>query len=552
MKTIIITLISILLTLSSVAQQGINYKALIKDSAGNAIADQSITVQFAILQGSTNVYTETHTPTTNANGIIIINIGKGSVQSGDFAAIDWAGDEHFLHVQIDTGNGLVDVGTTQFMAVPYALNAANVSTKIDDLEDGKHDGSSLFLGENSGKNDDSSDNRNTGIGFNSLFSNTTGNSNSANGYEALFSNTTGSNNSANGAHALQKNTTGENNTTNGFRTLNSNTTGSFNTANGYRALNFNTTGNFNTANGSLALFVNKEGNRNSANGYLALYSNTIGSDNTANGNRALNSNTEGNWNTANGTDALLSNITGDQNTANGFQALRSNISGNRNTAIGTDALFANSSGALNVANGYLALSNSRTGNGNTAIGYSALSNVTTGSNNIGVGFNAQVPSGAGNYQVQIGDSGITYAGIQVAWTITSDKRWKDNIRQLPYGLNMVTRLEPVDYIRKNNSIKTREIGFIAQDVEQLLQDLGYVDQGFLTKDDNGYISLRYNDLIPILTKAIQEQQIIINNLQSKVNKQNDRMRAVADNNELQNKTLQQLAQRIERLESSNQ
>ena len=45
--------------------------------------------------------------------------------------------------------------------------------------------------------------------------------------------------------------------------------------------------------------------------------------------------------------------------------------------------------------------------------------------------------------------------------------------------------------------------------EKLIQELGYDDQGFLTKDDQGRMSLRYNDLISLLTKAIQEQQSII-------------------------------------------
>jgi hypothetical protein len=99
--------------------------------------------------------------------------------------------------------------------------------------------------------------------------------------------------------------------------------------------------------------------------------------------------------------------------------------------------------------------------------------------------------------------------------VTSDIRWKDQVRNLPYGLNMVSQLRPVDYIRKNNEKQTREIGFIAQEVEKTLATIGYKDQGFLTKDDKGYLSIRYNDLIPILTKAIQEQQAQIEALNTK-------------------------------------
>lgn len=126
MKTKLIIAFALLVTLTTVAQQGINYKALIKDNGGNVVANQNITVQFSILQGAVNVYQETHNPTTDANGIVIVNIGEGTT-ADDFSSINWESDDHFLNVQIDTGSGLTDMGTTQFMAVPYAISAANVS-----------------------------------------------------------------------------------------------------------------------------------------------------------------------------------------------------------------------------------------------------------------------------------------------------------------------------------------------------------------------------------------------------------------------------------------
>src|SRR5690606_33402763 len=105
------------------AQQGINYKAIIKDGSGNVVANDLIQVQFTILQGAASVYQETHSPTTDANGIVILNIGEGAPISGTFNAIDWSADDHYLNVQINTGGGLTDMGTTQFMAVPYAMHA---------------------------------------------------------------------------------------------------------------------------------------------------------------------------------------------------------------------------------------------------------------------------------------------------------------------------------------------------------------------------------------------------------------------------------------------
>jgi hypothetical protein len=113
------------------AQDGINYKALIKDNLGAVVANQTIDVRFTIIAdtGPTTVYKETHTSaTTDANGIVILTIGDGT--TGDtFIDIDWGSDTHSLKVGIDIEQdaSFVDLGTTQFMTVPYALHAKTVT-----------------------------------------------------------------------------------------------------------------------------------------------------------------------------------------------------------------------------------------------------------------------------------------------------------------------------------------------------------------------------------------------------------------------------------------
>jgi len=533
MKRKLLYLLPLLFVSLSFAQQGINYKALIKDGSGNIVANQNITIQFLILKGAgmSLQYQETHSSMTDVNGIVIVNIGKGTPNSGIFGTIDWGNDDYYLNVKINTGSGLTDMGTTQFMAVPYALYATNIASnglKVNTLADGKSDanGSSLFLGKDAGLADDGTDNANLGVGFEALKSNSSGYDNTATGYQALrsnttgfdnsavgigslYSNTTGAENTANGAWALYANTTGNDNTANGYSALSSNTTGSRNTANGASALNKNTTGQYNTANGYLALLNSTTANYNTALGSQALYQNTTGSSNTANGYLALYKNTLGNDNTASGRNALYSNTSGNANTANGYLALYNNTSGNFNTAYGRSSLEFYTIGNFNTAVGYNALNSMTTGTYNTAIGIDALRFITSGSNNIGVGNYAQVPNAEGSNQIRMGGANISYAGIQVAWTVTSDISWKKDIRELPFGLNMISKLRPVDYIRKNNENETREMGFIAQDVELTLKELGYDDQGFLTKDDEGRMSLRYNDFIALLTKGMQEQQQII-------------------------------------------
>jgi hypothetical protein len=108
----------------------INYKASIRSAGGVVVSNSAVTVQFRILEGvaQTNVYQETHTPTTDANGIVILNIGEGSVNNGEFATIDWASDDHFLNTWIDTGTGLTNMGVTAFSTVPYAIQTQHALT----------------------------------------------------------------------------------------------------------------------------------------------------------------------------------------------------------------------------------------------------------------------------------------------------------------------------------------------------------------------------------------------------------------------------------------
>ena len=129
MKSLITILAVIFISISGFSQSGINYKAIIKDGGGNILVSQAVDLQFIIYEGAAltnNVYQESHTTNTDANGIVIVNIGEGTT-TDVFTDVAWGNDEHWLNVQVDTGTGLMDLGTTQFMAVPYALNAANVS-----------------------------------------------------------------------------------------------------------------------------------------------------------------------------------------------------------------------------------------------------------------------------------------------------------------------------------------------------------------------------------------------------------------------------------------
>jgi hypothetical protein len=164
-----------------------------------------------------------------------------------------------------------------------------------------------------------------------------------------------------------------------------------NVAIGQSALSSTTTGfqgNYITAVGYEALKNDTWGYFNTGIGSSALFSNTTGLANTAVGSNSLYNNTTANYNTAVGVSALGSNTTGENNTASGAGSLQYNTTGEQNSAFGKNTLSSNTTGSINTATGTGALSSNTAGGANTANGANALLSNTTGSNNNATGFNS--------------------------------------------------------------------------------------------------------------------------------------------------------------------
>jgi hypothetical protein len=257
-----------------------------------------------------------------------------------------------------------------------------------------------------------------------------------------------------------------------------------NTAIGKDAFNATSTGVRNTASGVAALHLNTTGIGNTANGYQALYSNTTGNHNTASGWGVLSSNTTGNHNTANGWGAMGVNSTGNENTAAGNEALGSNQTGNYNTAVGTYAL------------------NRSLGHGNTALGQNAGYNRNpadffTGNSNIYIGQDVSPGSLTESNTIRIGNSyqsktfiaGIasTYVSSAVPvyvkadgqlGTVTSSRRYKDNIQDMGEASRGLMQLRPVTFHFKPeyaSGPRTRQYGLIAEEVAQVYPELVQYD-----------------------------------------------------------------------------
>lgn len=107
----------------------------------------------------------------------------------------------------------------------------------------------------------------------------------------------------------------------------------------------------------------------------------------------------------------------------------------------------------------------------------------------------------GAYNLQVNGTGVWGAG---AYVNGSDARIKDDIAPLASGLDVVAKLKPVQFRYKESWSKDTSLqpGFIAQELQAALADQPYVDGVVLQGPE--YMSVAYQSLIPLLTKAIQE------------------------------------------------
>lgn len=443
--------------------QSFQYQAVVRDALGNPVLNQPVGVQCSILQGSmtgTSVYTETHSPATNAFGVVSLAVGNGTVQSGDFSQIDWAIGPYFLKVEIDPAGGTnyVDMGATQLLSVPYAMYAAQAGSAAGGLWDST--GVDIY-NTNSGK---------VGVGTNappakfvvqgdSTMADTiplfevkdrdghtvfivypdsarlyVGDNNGTKTNKGAFA-VSGRNTAKQPTHDFLWVTpdstrifTGD--TVTGFAVENivsggtesylkltpqnyfighqsgdSITTGVFNSFFGYQAGMNTKTGYWNVFMGYQAGKANVSGQRNIYIGYLSGTSNQTGWNNTFIGNESGKTNTTGIDNLFIGHVAGRQNLTGQGNCFLGTGAGRDNAAGSWNTYIGLNAGSVSQSGHgvfIGSGSGF----NNTTGEGNIFIGSFSGSLNTTGYSNIYVGYGAGMNNPSGVENVCVGK----YAG----------------------------------------------------------------------------------------------------------------------------------------------
>lgn len=116
---------------SAQSPNAIPYQAVVRNSTGDILANQAVSIRFSIHQSSANgsvLYKETQSGTSNSLGLVNLVIGQGVPVTGTLAVINWGNGAKYLQVEMDIngGNSYVDMGSMQMMSVPYALSAGNL------------------------------------------------------------------------------------------------------------------------------------------------------------------------------------------------------------------------------------------------------------------------------------------------------------------------------------------------------------------------------------------------------------------------------------------
>ena len=412
-----------------------------------------------------------------------------------------------------------------------------------------------FFGRNAGMGTSgaSTGGQNAFFGAESGRSDTTGGYNSFFGYRAGEANTTGGGNVFAGNSAGQKNTQGNENTFVGSEAGRENLTGSRNAFFGKYA-GLNTTASNNVAAGYGAGVNNTGGSANIFVGTSAGASNT-----TESGNTFVGSNSNGAAGVSNATaigqralvtqsDSLVLGSINGQNgaTANtnvgiGTSAPRTQLHIRKDApgALGPVITLMNGSGGASAGaaidfNGYDTGSNPPTARILSTDDNSASSELSFWTKNPGAATNQLMRRmtlhSNGDITLGVSDDTITttvYGKLTVSNEVcaqnvpcASDARLKQNITGLGYGLKDLLRLRPVSWHWKARPEGMLQLGFVAQEVEPVMPEL--VLRG---EDASKPLGLNYMGFLPVVIKAVQEQQAQIERQQAVIAAQREQLRS---------------------------
>lgn len=513
--------------------QAFKYQAVARDGAGAPLTNQAVSFQISILQGSASgasVYSETHNVSTNGFGLVNLEIGNGSTVSGNFSTIAWGSNSYFLEVRLDEtgGTSYQLMGTSQLLSVPYALYAETAgsgggggATVLNDLTDVNSSGAST--------NQVLTWNGSSWVPTTPVDNNTTYSAGSG----LTLSGTTFSNSAPDQTVTL----------TQGGATTISGT---------YPNFTISSTDNNTTYSAGTGLTLS--GTTFSGPWTIASGNVYRNSGNVGIGNSAPAYNLDITHNSTGTTDNVAIFLDGEGFTDAGTNAFGFRSEFNGNGAASNFGVFSEMTGTAEATGanygGYFSLPSgtaeslmgvrSQIGDGATVRNYAFYGHSagTSATFNIGGIFIADGVSANDNYAIYAagsnGGGGAAYAGyfdgdVTVTGTFSnpSDKKLKTNISDMPSALNKLKTLKvkSYDYIQDKTLKlpKGTQFGFIAQDMELVYPELvnnqkqiKMIDGKDAGAESVEYKAINYIGMVPILTKALQEQQELIEKLEKRI------------------------------------
>lgn len=306
------------------------------------------------------------------------------------------------------------------------------------------------------------------------------------GYEAGRMNQTGVQNHFSGFRAGRNNVTGSLNHFSGWNAGYSNTTGGSNVYLGFGA-GYTSNGSYNVFVGSAAGFTTANGSYNTAVGNNAAMFMTDGIHNDFSGYYSGYNTTTGSFNAFSGSFSGMNNTTGQFNTIYGFSTGLTNTTGTHNILLGAYADCT----APDLVNAGAIGYNAKVSQNNSIV----LGGIGADAVRVGIG----VSSPAHTLHVNGSVAGVG------AYNNISDSRLKTNISPITNVIAGILQLQPVSYDWKKTEYPQfqfddkRQIGFLAQDLEKIFPEA-------VTLGSDGFYTISYSTLIPVVVQAIKEQQ----------------------------------------------
>lgn len=142
MRTSFLLILCLLGTFSLNAQvpDAFQFQALVRNSSGAILTNTNIPTRFKLHQKTADgaiLFVEKHSGTTDATGILNLQIGKGTAEQNSLSLVNWADGPYFMETEMDYGNGFVSTGTQQLLCVPFAKYARNAESLKLQSPDGK-------------------------------------------------------------------------------------------------------------------------------------------------------------------------------------------------------------------------------------------------------------------------------------------------------------------------------------------------------------------------------------------------------------------------------